>query len=103
MLAALPPFSASCRPALAAGGRKFSADVPILAFLGHFTCGEDCNLATADGPKGYPTTAEWLESPYLLQAVEQAASRHGLTDACFQDLVQEVRIALWELGLAVRV
>jgi DNA-directed RNA polymerase specialized sigma24 family protein len=55
------------------------------------------------GPIGSPTTAEWLESPFLEQAAAQAARHYGLEDASLPDLVQEVRIALWEAGLDVHV
>jgi DNA-directed RNA polymerase specialized sigma24 family protein len=56
-----------------------------------------------DGPIGSPTTAEWLESPFLEQAAAQAARQYGLADDSLPDLVQEVRIALWEAGLDVHV
>jgi RNA polymerase sigma factor (sigma-70 family) len=56
-----------------------------------------------EGLKSFPTTAEWLESPYLLEVTEQAATKYHLPDECLPDLVQELRIALWQAGLEVRV
>jgi RNA polymerase sigma factor (sigma-70 family) len=55
------------------------------------------------GLKSFPTTAEWLESPYLQQVTEQAAAKYHLEDECLPHLVQELRIALWQAGLEVRV
>jgi RNA polymerase sigma factor (sigma-70 family) len=55
------------------------------------------------GPIGSPTTAEWLESPLLEQTAAQAARQYGLEANSLPDLVQEVRIALWEAGLDVHV
>ena len=55
------------------------------------------------GPIGSPTTAEWLESPFLDQAAAQAARQYGLEDDSLPELVQEVRIALWEAGLNIHV
>ena len=44
--------------------------------------------------------AEWLNSPGLADAVEKIAGWRGITSpADIDDLVQEVRIALWQKGL----
>jgi RNA polymerase sigma factor (sigma-70 family) len=44
------------------------------------------------------TTAQWLDSPYLARAAARVAHQHGLGREDVQDLLQEIRIALWELG-----
>lgn len=49
------------------------------------------------------TTAEWLESPYLAHVAGRVAHQHDLVRDDLEDLIQELRIALWEAGLDVRV
>ncbi len=48
--------------------------------------------------EGFPCSAsEWLESPYLARFVKRVAYQHGILPGEVDDLVQEVRIALWEV------
>lgn len=48
----------------------------------------------------FVAVSEWLGSPYLAEAVERIAGFRGITSpADIDDLVQEVRIALWQKGL----
>ena len=54
------------------------------------------------GPDTYPAS-EWLESPFLETVVARAALTRGLGDGDLPDLVQNVRIALWENGLSANV
>lgn len=42
---------------------------------------------------------DWLASPVLDRLVARVASQYGLAVDDLPDLVQETRIALWELGL----
>jgi RNA polymerase sigma factor (sigma-70 family) len=49
------------------------------------------------------TTAEWLESPCLAHVARRVAHQHDLVRDDLEDLIQELRIALWEAGLDVRV
>ena len=50
-----------------------------------------------------PTTAEWLESPYLAHVAGRVAHQQNLVREDLEDLIQELRIALWEAGPDVRV
>jgi RNA polymerase sigma factor (sigma-70 family) len=49
------------------------------------------------------TTAEWLESPYLAHVAGRVLYEHDLVRDDLEDLIQELRIALWEAGPEVRV
>src|SRR5712692_6268184 len=49
------------------------------------------------------TTGEWLESPYLGRVAARVAHEYGLGADDLADLSQELRIALWEQGLATKV
>ncbi len=44
------------------------------------------------------TTTEWLESPYLTHVAGRVARQHDLVRDDLEDLIQELRIALWEAG-----
>ena len=56
------------------------------------------------GPNVGKAAEEWIESPRLFATVAQVLRIHSITDtADVSDLVQEVRIALWEHGLAEQV
>jgi DNA-directed RNA polymerase specialized sigma24 family protein len=56
------------------------------------------------GDRGPEATAgEWLESPYLHRLIQRVAYQHGLTSEELQDLLQEMRIALWKAGLTIPV
>ncbi len=50
-----------------------------------------------------PTASEWLGSPYLERAAARVGHQYGLTTDDLPDLIQEVRIALWEAGPEVDV
>ena len=53
-------------------------------------------------PGNRPVTAtarEWLESPHLAIVVQRAARQHGLSDDDLGELLQDVRIGLWQQGL----
>src|SRR5712692_25614 len=49
------------------------------------------------------TTGEWLESPYLGRVAARVAHEYGLGPDDLADVLQELRIALWEQGLERRV
>lgn len=49
------------------------------------------------------TTAEWLESPYLAHVAARVAHQLNLGRDDREDLLQELRIGLWEAGPDVRV
>lgn len=49
------------------------------------------------------TTVEWLESPYLAHVAGRVAHQHDLVRDDVEDLVQELRIAVWKAGPEVRV
>ncbi len=42
------------------------------------------------------STSEWLESPLLARIAKRVACQYGILPGEVDDLVQEVRIALWE-------
>jgi RNA polymerase sigma factor (sigma-70 family) len=44
------------------------------------------------------TVTEWLESPYLARVAIRVASQHGLRPDDIEDLLQELRLALWKAG-----
>lgn len=48
-------------------------------------------------------SGEWLESPYLAHVAARVVYQHGLGSDDLEDLLQELRIALWEVGADVRV
>jgi RNA polymerase sigma factor (sigma-70 family) len=50
------------------------------------------NALTAVAPR---SASEWLESPVLPRIVKRVACQHGILSGEIEDLVQEVRIALW--------
>jgi RNA polymerase sigma factor (sigma-70 family) len=49
------------------------------------------------------STGDWLEAAYLVRLARRVAIQHGLGTEDCADLLQEVRIALWEQGLATPV
>ena len=49
------------------------------------------------------STGDWLETGYLTRLAGRVALQYGLGAEDSADLLQEVRIALWEQGLATRV
>jgi RNA polymerase sigma factor (sigma-70 family) len=51
---------------------------------------------------GAASADDWLASPYLDQIGRNVARRHGLAPEDLPDLLQEIRIALWEAGLDAR-
>jgi RNA polymerase sigma factor (sigma-70 family) len=53
----------------------------------------DVDPSKADVPS---STSEWLESPLLARIVKRVAGQYGILPAEVDDLIQEVRIALWE-------
>jgi RNA polymerase sigma factor (sigma-70 family) len=53
--------------------------------------------------RGAATAAQWLESPYLARAAARVAYQYGLGAEDLEDLLQELRIALWEAEPEVRV
>lgn len=55
------------------------------------------------GTRFVASAGNWLASPVLDRLVARLASQYGLTRDDLPDLVQETRIALWEVGLDVRV
>src|ERR1700693_3182038 len=60
-------------------------------------------VGKSDGRPGKGTTGEWLESSYLEQVAARAGHQCGLGSNDLPDLFQDVRMALWEAGPAVRV
>ena len=49
------------------------------------------------------TTTQWLDSPYLARAAARVAQQYNIGQDDVQDLLQELRIALWEIGPEVSV
>jgi RNA polymerase sigma factor (sigma-70 family) len=49
-----------------------------------------------------PTGAEWLSSPYLERLAGRVGHQYGLGTEDVQDVIQEVRIALWRVSAATR-
>lgn len=47
--------------------------------------------------------AEWLDSPRLRHVAARVAYQHGLAPDDLADLIQEIRIAVWEAGATARV
>ena len=60
--------------------------------------GKDCEAA-----RRTVSTGDWLEAGYLARVAGRVALQYGLGTEDCADLLQEVRIALWEQGLATRV
>jgi RNA polymerase sigma factor (sigma-70 family) len=54
------------------------------------------------GHRAAPTMIEWLGSPYLERAAARVGHQYGLATDDLPDLIQEVRIALWEAGSEIR-
>jgi RNA polymerase sigma factor (sigma-70 family) len=46
------------------------------------------------------TGTGWLESPYLRRVAVRVARQHGLREDDFSELLQELRIAVWQAGAA---
>ena len=59
--------------------------------------------AHSDDRTAVASAEEWLESPYLHRAAVRVAHQYGLAANDVADLLQELRIALWEAGPEVRV
>lgn len=51
---------------------------------------------------GSATVEEWLVSPYLRRAAARVAHQYGLGEDDLADLLQELRIALWQAGPGTR-
>jgi DNA-directed RNA polymerase specialized sigma24 family protein len=49
------------------------------------------------------TTGEWLESPFLARVANRVALQHGLPEDELPELLQDLRVAVWELGVGIRV
>ncbi len=60
----------------------------------------DVGPSKADFPS---STLEWLESPLLARIVKRVAGQYGILPAEVDDLIQEVRIALWEAESSVQI
>jgi RNA polymerase sigma factor (sigma-70 family) len=60
----------------------------------------DVDPSKAEVPR---STSEWLESPLLARIVKRVAGQYGILPAEVDDLIQEVRIALWEAELPVKI
>ncbi len=52
--------------------------------------------ASKTRPPGGLTSTEWLESSYLIHLVTRVATARGIPSDEMPDLLQEVRIALWQ-------
>jgi RNA polymerase sigma factor (sigma-70 family) len=53
--------------------------------------------------KGVASAPTWIDSPALRALVARVSARYGLPTADVPDLLQETRIALWEVGPAAAV
>ncbi len=49
------------------------------------------------------TIGEWLESPYLARVANRVARQHALPEDELPELLQDLRVAVWELGVGIRV
>jgi DNA-directed RNA polymerase specialized sigma24 family protein len=47
---------------------------------------------------GMPATSGWLESPYLGRVAARVARQHGLREDDLPELLQDLRIAVWQAG-----
>ena len=47
---------------------------------------------------GTPATSGWLESPYLGRVAARVARQHGLREDDLPELLQDLRIAVWQAG-----
>lgn len=56
-------------------------------------------LADSDGS----SVVEWMESPYLIRAGGRVANQYGLRPDELTELVQELRIALWQARPGIQV
>lgn len=54
------------------------------------------------GPEGSPVV-DWLESPYLTRIGARIAHQYGLRSDELTELIQELRIAVWQAGAGTRV
>lgn len=63
----------------------------------------DRSTAREVGESRLITAGDWLESPALRRFVIRVAYRYSLREADVQDLLQEIRIALWKSGITNRV
>ncbi len=51
---------------------------------------------------GIATAGEWLESPYLARLATRVARQHGLPEDELPELLQDLRVAVWEAGVGIR-
>ena len=51
---------------------------------------------------GMATAGEWLESPYLARVATRVAYQHGLPEDELAELLQDLRVAVWEAGAGIQ-
>ena len=51
---------------------------------------------------GMTTVGEWLESPYLARVATRVARQRGLPEDELPELLQDLRVAVWEAGVGIR-
>jgi RNA polymerase sigma factor (sigma-70 family) len=90
-------------PLLQGEGREAPKGIPGSSDSRPIAGEKEARAAEGTPARRTATAGEWLNAPALSQIVTRIVTRYGLDRADLPDLLQEMRIALWKLGLHMKV